>query len=155
MKWIYAVLHGEKECGPDPRLTVEGRQQVRRLMTLIPEVPEEVISGTGRRHHETCEVLEFANATSTPLIGDPTSLEVIDGAKVIIFADGTSAPVKDDRSITDIALVARPFVAGLKDNTVLCTGRPFLLALGYAEAKSGTAVRITVHDDGEITFNQL
>jgi len=155
MKRIYAVLHGDKKLGADPSLTSEGRSQIHLLRRLLPANPVEVLCGTGRRHHQTCTALALTMTGSTPIIGDPTSLEMTnDGVKVIVFADGSSAPVSEDRSIADISLVARPFVAGLKDNTVLCTGRPFLLALNWS-APSGTVILLEVDDDGGITFQQL
>lgn len=150
-KSIYAVLHGDKYPGPDPDMTPEGKSDIAELLHLLPQNPSNVIVGTGRRHHSVCKALGLEMTHSSPIIGDPTSLDEIKGEKVLVFADGHYCPLSMDRSISDLSLGAKPFVLTLEDKTILCTGRPFLKALGWTEAKSASVVLITV-EDSEISF---
>jgi len=154
VKTIYAVLHGDKEFGPDPEMTPKGKAQIAELLHLLPQNPSNVIVGTGRRHHGVCKALGLKMTHSSPIIGDPTSLDVINGEKMLVFADGYRCPLSMDRSISDLSLAAMPFILMLEDNTVLCTGRPFLKALGWEEAQSGSVVLITVGEH-EISFEVL
>jgi hypothetical protein len=149
MKKIYVVTHGDKFPGPNPGHTPTGNQEVAALRPLLPETPPAVVCGTGRRHSDVAEALGLEPTRFTCLAGDPDSLEIIEGVKMAILADGHTFPLERHTSLADMSPVARSTVVELPDQSVICGGRPAMIMLGYAAARSAAVYRVSV-DGGEI-----
>lgn len=154
-KSFRAVLHSHKFEGADPAMTPEGIKQIMSLKGLLPENPSNVICGTGRRHMQICEILNFTMTRSTLLLGDATSMDMIDGQPTIVFADGSHGAYDAYTGIADMAPAIPDFLKSLPNQAVLCTGRPFAKALGIKNAKSGSVIDIAIDDNGEISWSIL
>lgn len=155
MKSFYAALHDEKFEGADPGMTPKGIKKIESLKRLVPKNPPAVICGTGRRHRDVCEALGLKMTRSTLLLGDATSMDMIDGQPTIVFADGSHGDYATYTGIDDMTPAIPDFLKSLLNQTVLCTGRPFAKALGIKAAKSGSVINITIDDDGEIGWSIL
>lgn len=155
MQTIYAVLHGDKFEGPDPLMTPEGVTKIESLIELLPLRPSAVICGTGRRHRHVCTTLKLEMTRSTALLGDPTSMDTIDGQPTIVFADGSHGDYHSYTGIADMTPAIPAFLRSLTDQTILCTGRPFAKSCGIADAKSASVIKITVDDNDEISYEIL
>jgi hypothetical protein len=152
---FFAVLHGDKSDGADPLMTLKGVNQIESLKGLLPENPAAVICGTGRRHRHVAATLGLTMTRSTLLLGDATSLDMIDGQPTIVFADGNHCAYDAYTGIADMAPAIPAFLESLPDGAVLCTGRPFAKSLGIEAAKSGSVIEITIDENGEIGWSIL
>jgi hypothetical protein len=132
---VYIVTHGDKENGPNPRMTPKGFEQVRAMREVLPKEPKDVVSGIATRHFNVAEGLGLTITRYTCVAGDSTSLDKKpDGRKVIVFGDGREVP-HDDNLVTttkDMATASVQLLCELSDGTVVCAGRPLMLNLAEA-----------------------
>jgi len=147
MKMILVVTHGEKVNGANPGMTPLGFEQVATLSGLLPEKPSMVICGTGQRHLDVAKALGLTPTRYSSIAGNADSLEVIDGKKMAVLANGIAVPLETYPAVEESAPSAKVLLSEWPNGTVVCSGRPFMLALGYSDAKSGMAYRIDV--DGQ------
>lgn len=160
MKRVFVVTHGAKMPGSDPGLTEKGFEEVAALRSFLPEKAAKVVCGTGRRHLDVARALGFVPSLFTPLAGVPDS-GIPDpnnpGQITIVLACGERVPgayysgEKDaERSIVDLLRL-------LPNNSVICSGRPFLLNLGEQDIASGAVYEIYVGSLGraDMSINQL
>ncbi len=144
-KVIYVITHGEKHPNiPNPGLTVKGMMQIEQMAaTKVSAEISKVICGTGKRHLETMKYLDLTADSYSPICGSPDSSDIKDGKKVALLADGTTFPLEQW-----IIPNTHNFLYGLEDKSLVIGGRPFLLGLGYNEAKEGQLIKITIVDEG-------
>jgi hypothetical protein len=149
-KTVYVVNHGQKELGANPGTTIVGDMEIAALKPLIPANPAAVYCGAGKRHLGVCHALglESDKVMFTPSIGGPESLEKINGRDMVILADGTTVPLEnfpvgEDRTAAMLAVLGM-----VPDNTVICAGRPAMIALGVKDAKSAAVYRVDIYCQG-------
>src|SRR3989339_1108985 len=156
---VFITTHAEKGKGANPGVTPVGKEQIRALRGLLPKDPPEVVCGTARRNIEIARELGLTPTRYTVVAGDCGSLEEkMDGTRVIVFADGTEVPYNHDMVTTanDLQGPAVELVVTVKPLTVICSGRPIMLALAAAgynpvdgPGKSGRVYKVT-RDNGKI-----
>ena len=100
-------------------------------------------------------LLEKTRARLTNLAGDPDSLEIVNGQKMAVLADGTMFPLSLYTSLADNTPSAVAMVIGLPDGSVICGGRPCMIMLGYPQAKSGGVYQVTVEGDRIIGIDEV
>lgn len=154
---VFALLHAEKDLGPNPMHTEKGRKQIHDAKSKLPEVPSVFIIGTGKRQMELldlCTTVHNRNVMRifSPAIGNADSKE----GEYIILADGTLVPADKYQDIHPAAVMS--VLAGAKDNTVLLTGRPAMMAIlqvaqltNPPKAESGKVYKIELDEFGKIT----
>lgn len=158
--YVLVSTHGEKEAGPDPRMTPKGFRQVASLREHFPNEVSAVWAGEARRHDNVAEALGLDNHQNrwwSAVWGAAGSLERREnGEKVLIFADGREVPFERTTSGEDGGPSVKAKIVGLRHNAVVCAGREVLIALGLtlAEAKSGALYRVTT-DGTQITEIRL
>ena len=149
-KVIFVVTHGDKFSGANPRMTPEGFKQVTDLRRLLPRNPSVVLCGTGTRHFDVVSALDLwtlsGNMRVTSVIGGPDSLEVVNGEKLVVLANGKLCSPAVYTTLEDSAAAAVALVASLPDNSVVCAGRPLMIMLSEKNAKSAAVYKITVTD---------
>lgn len=147
MKNIHIVTHGAKCPGEDPRLTLEGLQEVNLI--VLPSGISQIICGTGRRFEDTLNSLVGVHGIPvkySPLCGSADSGERAETGFQVILASGTKVPVGDY-----IGLIGTPgvdlktWIQSLPENTLLVAGRELTGALGYRDGQPGRLYRC----DGE------
>jgi hypothetical protein len=149
MNEIFVVTHGDKTNGPNPRMTPKGFEEIASLRHLLPVKIPVLVVGTGGRHLDVATALNYNEIRRySSVVGDPDSMEVIDGEKIVILSDGTHINIALYTSLADNSVSAKRFITGLADKTVVCSGRPFMIALGI-NGKSAAVYRILCND-GEI-----
>lgn len=154
-KTVYIVTHGNKNPGPNPSMTDDGVEQVRKLRQFLPAYPAIVVCGTGRRHIDVRHALGFENIENertvwTPLVGGPESLENISGQDMVMLADG-APPIPLARYLS-LSIYGVPVLLSILrdvlDDSVICSGRPAMMALGVKDAKSAAVYRINIYCQG-------
>jgi hypothetical protein len=144
---IFVVTHGDKYTGPNPGMTPLGFAQIRSLWEFIPANPSAIKVGVGRRHADVLKALECTGPTNwSSVYGDSDSLEMCGEMKMVILADGTPVPLECHTSIADTSQAAKQVLVSMLDSTVICTGRPFALALGIKDAKSAAVYKVCMID---------
>lgn len=152
-RYVYVVTHGDKFKGPNPGMTPEGFAQVAALRGLIPRNPSLVVIGTGQRHLDVAAALYltcWAEDTDqistgriplrvTPVVGGPESLE----DDTILLANGTKVARDQYTGTKDGRKSMSQLIDSLPDDAVVCAGRPSMILLGKADAKSAAVYRIT------------
>jgi hypothetical protein len=151
-KEIYVVLHGNAWGNqPDPCLTLLGEDQANAAEEkfLLPKDPAEIICGTGRRHLETARLFGIKPTLYSVLVGAPDASDLIDQiGEVVRLADSTTVcPSK--RWLTPDT---RQFLKDLAHDTILITGIPFMVGLGYNEARPGMIFKISLDTDGQQVY---
>lgn len=154
-KTILVVTHGDKYSGANPQMTPEGLEQVKRLRGLIPRNPPAVVCGTGQRHWDVAGMLGFEPTRITSIVGGPDSLEIIDGIKHIILADGRLVDPALYTSLTDEADAAKVVIASLPDQSVVCAGRPSMIMLGEPNAKSAAVYDVHVMNNEIVDITEV
>ena len=164
VKTIYLVTHGEKTNDPNPGMTEEGKEQVRRLLPKIqkfmPEGPVETHCGTGKRQKEVVECLDysFANTKVSDIWGGPSTLVKTDGGKTILLADGTLVQWINFKTSEHIGGdVIQTAIRNLPHNSIICSGRPVLVRLGLRpeDCQSGALYALHVMEDNSIQIELL
>ena len=150
-KTVYFVTHGNKNPGPNPSMTDDGVEQVRKLRPQIPARPALVVCGTGRRHLDVRHALGLENAPTmwTPLVGGPESLEIISGQRMVMLANG-EPPIPRARYM-DLSFYGESalliILNEVPDGTVICSGRPAVDTLTVKHAKSAAVYQVTFEDE--------
>lgn len=154
-KTVYVVSHGEKYAEINPSMTEAGFAQVSALKPLLPANPPLIICGAGKRHDDIREALNFNGSPTiwTPSVGGPESLEIIEGKKMVIMADGKTVPLESFPVGKDRTAAMLAVLEDAPDNAVICAGRPAAISLGVKDAKSAVVYRVTW--EGEPTLNNL
>jgi len=156
VKTGYIVTHGKKLSNiPDPGMTPEGFIEVNALKNLVPKNPSIVLSGTGKRHIDVALALELEPTRYSSTIGDGNSLEVIDEKKVILLTSGIAVDPDKYTSLDDNSSAAKTLVASLPDNFVVCAGRPSMIMLGFADAKSAAVYKVIIVDNEIISIEEV
>jgi len=156
MKMITVVTHGDKENGANPGMTPLGFKQVAALRSLLPEKPSMVVCGTGQRHLNVAKALGLSSTSFSSIAGNADSMEIVDGEKMVILADGSMVPIETYPAVEESIPSAKALLSEWPNGTVVCSGRPFMMALGYFNnAKSGAAYRVDVYDDSSFVANLL
>ena len=157
-KFIYLVTHGAKEERPNPGMTEEGKEQVRRLLPklleILPNGPTEIHYGTGKRQREVVKCLDFSpnDAFVSDVWGSPASLIKIKGKKFIVLADGSMVAWEKYKTGAHIGgPVIKAAIENLPNNSIICSGRPVLVRLGILPEKcqSGAIYKITVDESSQ------
>jgi hypothetical protein len=162
MKRIFAITHAEKKEGVNPGLTDKGMDD---LIALIPKLPcniRNVIIGTGKRFHDIFRAIAHSeqlciiwSVKFSPLLGSADSGTETETGMDVYLADGTLVKIGDY-----IGLIGTPgvdpwkWLNSLQDNTLLCTGREFIGALGVKDAKMATIYVIDV-DASTLTVTEV
>jgi len=149
LKEIYVVTHGDKEIGPNPGMTEKGKRDVAKLKQNLPENPSDIICGTGKRHIDVAEALGLTPRNWTAVVGGPESLQKVKDEYVIMLANGEVLEQKAYTTLADTAPSTKAKIINATDQTVVCAGRPCMIMLGVADAKSAAVYKITVAE-GEI-----
>lgn len=154
----FIVTHGDKHSGPNPGMTEEGFDKIRKLReALFPTRMDgiDVISGTGKRHFDVAKALGLEITRFTAVAGGPDSLDNRDGQKVIVFADGTEVLHGKgvNTTVEDESVAAVQLIANLRPGSVVCAGRPLMIGLnhaGYPNSMKSTSVYAVRNYDGRI-----
>ena len=158
-KVIWVFTHGEKiPHAANPSLSENGKIQIFNikkaandqretelfdLMLKRIEFDYPIVCGTGNRHLETAKILGLEPTAYSPLAGCPDSSDMSpEGEKIALLSGNQSMPITKWMIPN-----TRPFLFSLEDNTILVAGRPFMLGLGYTEAKEGMIIKITTSYD--------
>lgn len=126
---VYLITHGNKYKGPNPQMTLNGIMQIKGLVSYLPDDPALVICGTGYRHEQTAMALKLTVNEFSSVVGRPESLEIVDGDKVVVLANGTKVPL-EQYNTTGLAKAMCVLLNSLLTDTVICTGRPGLIYFG-------------------------
>jgi len=148
---IYVVTHGEKEVGPNPGMTPKGFKEVEVLRALIPFKPSTIVCGTGRRHLGVAKALGLNPDRYASWAGEPDSMEMIDGKKTIILADGTIVEVKKCLPLTD----GINRIKALPHNAMVCGGRPLMILLDKPDAQFGRVYKITIRSGNVVSISEM
>lgn len=147
MKKIILVTHGEAERNkPDPKLTKEGRRQMRKLKPLVAKKFSYVISGVGRRHKESCKIIAGRKADFQSEIAGVSETLSSDGTNMI-FPDGTRIPVEEYEKTRYKEIINRtpPFIKKIlkseqiKGNILVVGGRIVAIGAGVPIQKANSA----------------
>ena len=146
MAIIYIVAHGDKFEGFNPGMTGEGFTQVKALRPFLPKMPGDVVCGEGRRHRDVAQALGLSPTRYTAMVGGPASLGTAEGVegRVVWIAEDFYVP-HDATSglyttVADMGPSALAVLVSLRHNSVVCAGRPLLIALGHADVATSAAV---------------
>jgi len=147
MKKIILVTHGEAEQNkPDPKLTKEGRKQMRELKPLVAGKFNYVISGVGKRHKEACKIIAGRMADfQSEIVGVSETLSS-DGTNMI-FLDGTRIPVEEYEKTRYKEIKKRipPFIKKIlkskkiKGDILVVGGRIIAIGAGFPVGKTKSA----------------
>ena len=152
MKRIVAITHSDKASGANPGLTEKGKLQIGVTAGRIPAGLNRVIMGTGKRFGDiwtTIKVLmhlmDIVSVRYSPLLGSADSGTKTETGFDVILADETVVPIGEYQGIIGTpGIDLWAWLASLEDNTLLCTGREFIGALGVKDAKAGAVYTIDV-----------
>ncbi|MCK5641491.1 MAG: hypothetical protein KAJ19_11865, partial [Gammaproteobacteria bacterium] len=154
-KTVLIVTHGDKYSGANPGMTPTGFNEIKALRHLIPSNPSAVICGTGKRHLDVATALRLLTPTRySATVGGPDSLEVVNGERVVLLADGTQVAYYAYSTLQDEETAIKQVIIDLPDNAVICAGRPSMIMLGHKDAKSAAVHKVFV-EDGRITGFQV
>ena len=136
---IYLVTHGERIHGPDPGHTLDGKEQIRGLLSLLPDGVPLFVVGTGRRfmeiHQIVSEDLRFATVSVdfSPFCGSADSQH---SAEETMLANGTTIRKADYLGLASgWGFNGWDFVQRFPPNTVFCAGGELMMALGHKSEK--------------------
>jgi hypothetical protein len=146
-KEIFIATHGDKYSGVNPAMTPKGFDEVRILRGFLPENPSLVISGIGQRQLDVAEALGLTPDRNEQWAGDGDSMEIIDGKKFAILADGSSIELEKYTVLKDTTPLAIAGVTALPHNAVICGGRPIMIMLGVPSGKSASVYKVVISDD--------
>ena len=164
MKKIILVTHGEAEQNkPDPKLTKEGRKQMRELKPLVAGKFNYVISGVGKRHKEACKIIAGRMADfQSEIVGVSETLSS-DGTNMI-FLDGTRIPVEEYEKTRykEIKKRISPFIKKIlkskkiKGDILVVGGRIIAIGAGFPaqKAKSAFIYHIWLTSTGKIKIEE-
>jgi hypothetical protein len=154
MKKIYVVTHGDKNPGANPGLSKKGISQIEALESLLPKSLNKVICGTGMRHLDTADILNLEIDHYTSTVGGADSLEMIDGKKMILLANGTAVNPEKYKSLGDNTPSLNILLKSSPDNTIISAGRPCLIMMGYKDAKSGGLYEIKFEKEKIVSITE-
>lgn len=140
---IYLVTHAQvfKTMG-DPSLTLRGETKTKNL--VFPKDTTLIVSGTGKRHRETadiinCQLEKKVRVIYTPFCGTPDVRDYDDETHTFgLFADGTRGR-REDYIYTSMYFNTWGFIrflTTLSENIVFSVGHQFMDSLnliGYYE----------------------
>jgi len=164
MKKIILVTHGEAEQNkPDPKLTKEGRKQMRELKPLVAGKFNYVISGVGKRHKEACKIIAGRMADfQSEIVGVSETLSS-DGTNMI-FLDGTRIPVEEYEKTRYKEIIKRTplFIKKIlksekiKGDILVVGGRIIAIGAGFPaqKAKSAFIYHIWLTSTGKIKIEE-
>jgi broad specificity phosphatase PhoE len=147
MKKIILVTHGEAEQDkPDPKLTKEGRRQMKELKPLVAGKFSYVISGIGRRHKESCKIIAGRAADFQSEIAGVSETLSSDGTNMI-FSDGIRIPVDEYEKTRYREIIKRtpPFIKKIlkskqiKGDILVVGGRIMAIGAGFPVQKARSA----------------
>lgn len=151
MKSVYVVTHGNKFSGANPGMTAEGFDQVRKLCNLLPVEVTDIVCGTGKRHLDVAKALGLDPTRYTSAVGGPDSGEAtVKGGPVDVvrLPCDTLVPYSLYTTLADGAAGMQAVLAGLRNKSVVCAGRPSMIMLGMDEADSKSAAVYRVAIEG-------
>ena len=141
---LFAITHAEKNSGTNPSLTEKGKADIKTVAERLPwsEI-RDVVVGTGVRFNNILEMIivllgnpNFDSVRYSPLVGSADSGKKSETGFEVILADGSLVGIGDY-----IGLAGTPgvdlwvWMKSLSPNTLLCTGREFVGALGVKDAQ--------------------
>lgn len=147
MKKIILVTHGEAERNkPDPKLTKEGRRQMKELKPLVAKKFSFFISGVGRRHKEACKIIAGRAADFQSEIAGVSETLSSDGTNMI-FPDGTRIPVDEYEKTRYKEIIKRTplFIKKIlkseqiKGDILMVGGRIVAIGAGFPVQKANSA----------------
>ena len=166
MKKIILVTHGEAERNkPDPKLTKEGRRQMKELKLLVAKKFSYgyVISGVGRRHKESCKIVAGRKADFQSEIAGVSETLSSDGTNMI-FPDGTRIPVDEYEKTRYKEIIKRTplFIKKIlksekiKGDILVVGGRIIAIGAGFPvqKAKSAFIYHIWLTPTGKIKIKE-
>lgn len=138
---IWVITHADTYEGPDPDLCASGKAIIMDLSHFLPENISQVISGFGLRHRGIAKVLGKEINSYHLIAGTAIKLEETNH-QIVILGDGTEI-LREKLNRFGLTDLAQTFVKSLPDNSLICTGRPFIRYLG-AEAFSASLYQIII-----------
>jgi len=164
MKKIILVTHGEAEQDkPDPKLTKEGRRQMKELRPLVAGKFSYVISGIGRRHRESCKIIAGRAADFQSEIAGVSETLSSDGTNMI-FPDGIRIPVEEYEKTRYREIIKRTplFIKKIlkseqiKGDILVVGGRIMAIGAGFPvqKAKSAFIYHIWLTPTGKIKIKE-
>lgn len=147
MKKIILITHGEAERNkPDPKLTKEGKRQMKELKPLVARKFSYVISGVGRRHKESCKIIAGRAADFQSEIAGVSETLSSDGTNMI-FPDGTRIPVEEYEKIRYKEIINRAPLSikkilkseKIKGDILMVGGRIAAIGAGFPVVKTKSA----------------
>jgi len=164
MKKIILVTHGEAEQDkPDPKLTKEGRRQMKELRPLVAGKFSYVISGIGRRHRESCKIIAGRAADFQSEIAGVSETLSSDGTSMI-FPDGIRIPVEEYEKTRYREIIKRTplFIKKIlkseqiKGDILVVGGRIMAIGAGFPvqKAKSAFIYHIWLTPTGKIKIKE-
>ncbi|OGY44865.1 MAG: hypothetical protein A2729_05600 [Candidatus Buchananbacteria bacterium RIFCSPHIGHO2_01_FULL_39_14] len=149
---IWLVTHGEKEDGPDPKMTIEGFKRVQSLRDQLNQRlpatgPAQVHIGTGRRQFDVARALDLKKGTPffSALWGEGVTEIKIKGKSMILLTDGRIIEFDQYLSPKHMRGAIREAIVNLPTQTVICSGRPVLVRLGMALKECQSAALYAIH----------
>ena len=164
MKKIILVTHGEAERNkPDPKLTKEGRRQMKELKPLVARKFSYVISGVGRRHKESCKIIAGRKADFQSEIAGVSETLSSDGTNMI-FPNGTRTSIdeyektKYKEIIKRIPLFIKKILKSeeIKGDILVVGGRIAAIGVGFPskEVKQAYIYHIWLTPSAEIKIKE-
>jgi len=151
VKTIYVITHSDKVSGPNPSLSEKGVAQTVQIKKHLPQDIDYVICGTGKRHLETAHIISLGIDRYTCICGESDSLDLVDGKKAIILADGTVVSFDKHTTVDDLQIATEIFLANCPANSLLISGRPFMIsanAMIQNDAQSASLYKIEIDQKG-------
>ena len=164
MKKIILVTHGEAEQNkPDPKLTREGRMQMKELKPLVAKKFSYIVSGVGRRHKEACKIIIGRAADFQSEIAGVSETLSSDGTHMI-FPDGIRIPVDEYEKTRYKEIIKRTplFIKKIlkseqiKGDILVVGGRIIAIGAGFPaqKAKSAFIYHIWLTPTGKIKIKE-
>jgi hypothetical protein len=145
---IYVITHGDRFVCADPGHTEKGFAQLRSLSKhLFLCLPASCIFvGTGKRFREIygtlfggpCRVIYSPFCGGTDALGSNP-----DGKKTVIISGLELNYPEEYLGVSNCpAFDAWKFITDMPDNSMVCSGRPLMFALGHRECKMGSLYEV-------------
>lgn len=151
MKTIYVITHADKLFGANPNLSEKGIVQTEHIKKHLPQDIDYVICGVGKRHLKTAQIIGMELDRYTSICGESDSLELVEGKKAIILADGTVVPFSAHTTVDDLQIATEIFINNCPANSLLIAGRPFMINLEKMipnNAESASLYKIEIDQKG-------
>lgn len=159
MKVVFLVTHGKTDNNPDPGMTADGFEAIRKNITpQLPDFifggPAKIVCGVGKRQVQVLQALGFQTADANFCEcwgGAPTLVKTKPGdPKQILLGDGTVI-AWNQYDVAPMAAAIKAALVALPDGALICSGRPVLVRLGIEAESCENGALYELHiDEGEL-----